>query len=90
MNWVMAMSSGFGLGVLYFGGLWRSVRMYGIRERTSTCAVIGRFLRLGMAAIVFHALLKSGGIASLLSGLLGVLLGRWLYIRETGKTTHGW
>jgi F1F0 ATPase subunit 2 len=89
MNWVTAISSGFGLGLLYFGGLWRTVRMCQLRSICSTHQILNRLLRLGMVSIVFHALLKSGGITALLTGLVGMLVARRFIIREMGRKRHG-
>jgi F1F0 ATPase subunit 2 len=89
MNWAEATGSGFGLGLIYFGGLWLNVRRLPFNSPTAAHFAIGRIIRLGLAVVVFYALLKTGGIAAILSGLVGLLAARWYLIREIGRTADG-
>ncbi len=87
MNWVAAASTGFGLGLAYFGGLWLSVRS--LRPTRPARFVAGRMTRLALAGITFYALLKTGGLLALLAGLCGLLVARWYLIREIGSAADG-
>lgn len=89
MNWAGAMGSGFGLGLIYFGGLWLNVRRFRFNSGTSPRFLIVPLMRFGLAGVVFYALLKTGGIAAVLSGLIGLLSARWCLIRQVGGTADG-
>jgi hypothetical protein len=89
MNWAVGFGSGFGLGLLYFGSLWRSVRALPTGGRQLLRLGVGRVMRLALAALVFYALLKAGGTAPLLAGLIGLWSARWYLVRELGRSTDG-
>jgi F1F0 ATPase subunit 2 len=89
MSWAAAMGSGFGLGLIYFGGLWLNVRRMPFNSSTATHFAIGRITRLGLTVVVFYALLKTGGISAILSGLVGLLAARWCLIRKIGRMADG-
>jgi F1F0 ATPase subunit 2 len=89
MNWATATGSGFGLGLIYFCGLWLNVRRLQFNSRTAGQFAVGRIMRLGLTGVVFYALLKSGGISAILCGLVGLLAARWYLIREIGRTADG-
>lgn len=88
MNWAMAVSTGFGLGLGYFGLLW-----IGIRElkngRLSQWLILGRVARLTLAGGTFYALIKTGGFVALAAGLAGLLAARWYLIRLIGGAFDG-
>ena len=79
MNWAAALASGFGLGLLYFGDIWRTVRR--LQESSPTGVLLGRLARLGLTGVVFYGLLSTGGITALLAGLAGVMLARCYLVR---------
>jgi hypothetical protein len=84
MNWAAAASTGFGLGLAYFGGLWLGV--WGLRSGTGSAArfAAGRTGRLGLAGVTFYALLTTGGVGAVLAGLVGLLAARWYLVRAIG------
>jgi hypothetical protein len=84
MNWAAAASTGFGLGLAYFGGLWISVR--GLRSGVGSAArfAAARAGRLGLAGVTFYGLLKAGGPADIAAGLTGMLAARWYLTRAIG------
>lgn len=89
MNWAAAASTGFGLGLAYFGGLWLSVRGLRCGSVSVVRFAAGRLARLALAAVTFFALLKSGGTAALLTGLAGLLAARSYLLREIGGHSDG-
>jgi F1F0 ATPase subunit 2 len=88
MNWAAAASTGFGLGIAYFGGLWIVVRALK-GGRSPRGFAFARFARLALAAATFYALLKAGGFVAVAAGLIGVLAARWYLVRVIGGTTDG-
>jgi hypothetical protein len=89
MNWAAAASTGFGLGLAYFGGLWLSV--CGLRSDPGAAArfAAGRPVRLALAAVTFFALLKTGGTPAVFAAIAGLLAARWIVVREIGGNPHG-
>jgi F1F0 ATPase subunit 2 len=87
MNWAAAAGTGFGLGLAYFGGLWLTVRRVGTGSAAGFAA--GRLARLGLAAVVFYALLKTGGVRAVVAGLVGLLVARWYLVRRIGGNADG-
>ncbi len=87
MTWPAALTTGFGLGLAYFGGLWLSVRQLTGRRHPRAWLAIGRALRLALAALVFCALSRHGAEA-LLVGLLGFWLARWLLLVRVAGVHH--
>jgi F1F0 ATPase subunit 2 len=88
MNWTAAATTGFGVGLAYFGGLWLAVKRL---ETTGSAAfAAGRLARLGLAAVAFCALLQTGGRPALLAGLAGMLAARWCVIRRVRGGIDGW
>jgi F1F0 ATPase subunit 2 len=89
VNWAVAASTGFGLGLAYFGGLWLSVGALRCGPRPSAHLLVGRLGRLALAAVTFLALLRTGGTGALLVGLGGVLAARWYLVRTIGRSSDG-
>ncbi len=87
MNWAVAATTGFALGLAYFGGLWLAVRRLGTGNAAGFAA--GRLARLGLAAVVFYALLKTGGPRAMAAGLVGLLAARWYLVRRIGGNADG-
>jgi N-ATPase, AtpR subunit len=89
MNWAAAAGTGFGLGLAYFGGLWLGIR--GLKSGTLSVArfALGRTARLAVAAVLFYALLNSGGASAVLAGLAGLIAARWYLIRAIGEPANG-
>jgi len=101
VNWAVAASTGFGLGLAYYGGLWLSLAHQLTRKSEPFRAARAgarapRFTvpfsfgtRLALAAVTFYALLRTGGTAAMLTGLIGVLAARGYLFRTVGRTTRG-
>jgi F1/F0 ATPase, Methanosarcina type, subunit 2 len=80
--WVLATAAGFGLGVVFFGGLWWTVRR-GVRARQPALWFLGSLmLRMGMVLAGF-LLVGGGDWRRLLLCLLGFAIGR---VAVTGLT----
>ncbi len=84
--WTMALSlvlhlaAGFGLGLLYFQGIWWNARLFASGDRVTTAIALGlgRFLLLG--GVLTLAALE--GALPLLAMGLGVLIARPLVMRR--------
>ena len=88
MNWLAAMATGLGLGLLYFGGLWLTVRrVVQGSHRTPLLATshVVRFAMLGSALSV----LSQGGAGNLLAALVGIWLARSYLVCRLGGFHHG-
>lgn len=98
----LALLAGFALGMLYFGGLWVTVRR-AHRARRSTRLLLGSFLVRSVLALAgFYLLLQLTGHRweMVALGLLGFLVGRTVLVRrlrpdtspassELGAVNHG-
>ncbi len=71
-----AIAAGFVLGLLFYGGLWWTVRQVAVFRRPARTLLGSALLR--MAAVTGGLYLVAGGDGSrLLLCLLGLLLARW-------------
>jgi hypothetical protein len=89
MNWVASLCTGFGLGLAYFGGLWLDVRWLRVGARATVRSIAARAARLALAAVTFYALLGTGGVSAVVSGLAGLLAARWYLVRAIGGPADG-
>lgn len=82
MIWVLVVLAGVGLGAIFFGGLWWTVRK-GVASRQPALWFLGSLLlRLGLVIAGF-ALVGGGDWRRLLLCLLGLLIGRIAVTRLT-------
>lgn len=85
--WVLATLAGIGLGLIFFGGLWWTVRK-GMASRQPALWFMGSLL-LRMAVLVGGFVLVSGGDwRRLLLCLLGLAIGRVVVTRLTRSHEH--
>lgn len=89
MNWAASAGTGFGLGLVYFGGLWLGLRGLRAGTRLGAGFALGRAGRLALAAVTFYALLRTGGTGAVLVGLGGLLAARWYLLRILGREPGG-
>ena len=83
MIWCVATACGFMLGLLYFGGLWLSVRR-AVRTGLRTGQLVGgRAVRLALATLVLATLTVHTG-AHVIGALAGFWLARWCVLRCLG------
>lgn len=80
LSLVLHLAAGFGLGLLYFRGVWWNVRLFasGGRVVTAIALGLGRFILLGGLL----ALAALEGALPLLAMALGVLVARPLVMRR--------
>jgi F1F0 ATPase subunit 2 len=83
-----AVITGIGLGLAYYGGLWLSLRNLLERRPSWPRFVLGQLARLGLAAVVFVALLRADGPTGALLGLGGMLAARWWLTGKIGRAHH--
>ncbi len=72
---MLALIAGAGLGAIYFGGLWWTVRRAGLFRRPAFSMLASVLVRMGVALGGFY-LVASGSWQRLLLCLLGFLIGR--------------
>lgn len=87
MTWVQAPAAGFGLGVVFFGGLWWTVRK-GVRSRQPALWFLGSLMLRMSIVLAGFLLVGNGDWRRLLLCLLGFAIGRIAVIRLTGAEAH--
>jgi F1F0 ATPase subunit 2 len=83
MNWFAALATGAGLGLVYFFGLWWSVRQLLRSPGRRGWVVGGRIVRISVAGLGFLALSQFGGQVVVV-GLTGFWFARWHLLRRLG------
>ena len=78
--------AGMGLGALFFGGLWLTLRHTLSSWVLSVALPAGFILRTGVVLTGFYAIAQGGG-QRLLACLLGFLAARWLVNRWVRTAT---
>jgi len=86
MNWVTAASTGMGLGLAYYGGLWLTLRAVLNNSLGAGWLTVSRAARLGLVGTGFYGLAQEGAIIAC-AALGGLLLARWYLIRRLGGGT---
>lgn len=79
----LALFLGFGLGGLFFGGLWLTVRRLTSATHPAPWFLVSFALRSGVVLAGFYLL--AGSWQQLVAGLLGFLLARILLTRLVGQ-----
>ncbi len=93
--WLLPLTGGFaagvGLGLLYFLGLWATIRKLTQGQYTSLWVMASLVLRLALVLIGFYFLLGATGWQGLLAASLGFTLMRILLTRRLRPVspTHG-
>ena len=82
LNLVLAWGTGIALGVLFFGGLWWTVRK-GVSSQRSAFWFIGSLLLRTSIALAGFYLIARGHWERLLLCLLGFVIARLIVIRLT-------
>jgi F1F0 ATPase subunit 2 len=85
MTWIAAATTGAGVGVVYFGGLWLTVRRLTARE--NLLLGVSRVARLALVAVVFYGLSREGA-DMVVAGLGGLWLARCVLVRQLGGLAH--
>jgi F1F0 ATPase subunit 2 len=87
MTWVAALTTGAGVGLAYFFGLWLTVRQVIRGPRRNSLMVWSRMARLALVMLAFYALSRQGP-AFLVMGLTGFWLTRGYLICRLGGEPH--
>ncbi|MBX3146854.1 MAG: ATP synthase subunit I [Gemmatimonadales bacterium] len=80
---LLSAAGGLGLGLLYFGGLWWTVRRIAT-VRFPALLVVGSFLVRTAGAAAGIVLLSGGQVVPLLVSVAGFLVARTILIRVVG------
>ncbi len=84
LTWILAGAAGVGLGAIFYGGLWWTVRR-GVGARHPALWFVGSLLvRLGVVGMGFY-FVGSGSWQRLVPCLLGFILARILVLIVTAK-----
>ena len=82
MIWILAVLAGVGLGSIFFGGLWWTVRK-GVASRQPALWFFGSLLLRMAIAVAGFALVGAGDWRRLLLCLAGFVIGRIVVTRLT-------
>jgi len=92
MNQAVLLSLAFGaglvLGLVYFGGLWLTVRHLPRARRPGLLSVASLVVRLGLTLVAFY-LVMGGRWERLLVALAGFLVMRTILVRRLGPAQVG-
>ena len=88
MTHTVALTTGVGLGLAFFGGLWLTVRAFLRQTRSRLLLGSSQLLRFALVALTLYGLGREGA-DMLLAGLAGLWLARCWVLREIGGTRHG-
>lgn len=83
---MLAGAAGVLLGLIFFGGLWWTVRRALDSPRSGLWVAASLLLRMGIVAVGF-VVVGAGDWRRLLSCLSGFLFARWLVVRLTAERT---
>lgn len=81
MNGFAALTTGLGLGLIYFYGLWLTVRLGMGGGRARFLVAVSHLGRTALAGVVFFAVSQHGW-QLLLAALAGFALARWHLVRQ--------
>jgi F1F0 ATPase subunit 2 len=84
MNWFVALTTGAGLGLVSFGGLWFTVRLVMSRQQAGLLWA-SKVVRLAVVALGLYGLSRAGA-DMVLAGLGGLWLARWALVRQLEGT----
>lgn len=85
MSWALGVGTGFGVGLLFFGGLWWSVRGLRSRKRPALSMLATRTALLLLVGATLYALAIQEGRNALLAALAGLLTARTYVVRTVGR-----
>jgi F1F0 ATPase subunit 2 len=88
MTWYAALTTGIGLGLVYFSGLWWSVRRLLRSPVRSRWFVASLIARVALTGLVLFAL-SHFGVEAVVFALAGFWLARWHLFRQVGGFSYG-
>lgn len=83
MHFVLYLSGGAALGMVYFSLLYRTARL--LAAQAPMARIIPLYLLRGAAALAVFWFLAQQGALPLLAGLLGFVMARFLVQRQVGS-----
>jgi F1F0 ATPase subunit 2 len=78
---LLAFVAGVGIGVIFFGGLWWTVRRLGTVESPARLTLASFFVRTGVALVALYFVM-GGEWERLIAALLGMVVIRFLLVRR--------
>jgi F1F0 ATPase subunit 2 len=88
MRWIAGIVVGSVLGLVYFGGLWLTVRGVLVRSWRASWMPLSWAARSILIALGL-VILSRQGLTGILAGLGGLWLSRWFLLRELGGVGYG-
>jgi F1F0 ATPase subunit 2 len=88
MNPVIAVTIGAIVGLIYFGGLWLTVRLVVSKQRGAGVVFIGRLARMTLFGVAFYALSKRGA-GQAMAGFGGFWFARFYLLCRLGGGSDG-
>lgn len=90
-KWIFCLLVGGGLGFIYFGGLWWTVRKLPRSRRPHLLTLVSLFVRSGFVLAGLLLVARTGRWPSIVAALLGMIAVRWFLIRRwsPGKEAKG-
>lgn len=83
-NLILAAVVGGILGMIFFGGLWLTVRRVVSSRRPGLLFLGSLLLRMSIALLGFYLISKGGHWERMLASLFGFFIARFMVIRVTG------
>lgn len=88
MTHALALTTGAGLGLAFFGGLWLTVHAFLRQVRSRLLLGGSQLVRFALVGLALYGLSREGP-DMLLAGLAGLWLARCWVLREVGGKRHG-
>jgi F1F0 ATPase subunit 2 len=88
MSRIDALIAGAGLGIVFYGGLWLTVRHLLRRPRGPVWLWLSNGIRLAVVGLSFYGIGREGP-DKLVLGLGGLWLARWGLVHHLGGQRHG-
>jgi F1F0 ATPase subunit 2 len=91
LSYMLALLLGFCIGLIYFGGLWLTIKSISLRKFPSLLSMFSFFGRFAVAAAGFYITARFGGLAHILIALSGVMICKMILVRTLSfsEDTHG-
>lgn len=80
-GWLIAAGAGFGLGCVFFGGLWLTVRQAPNARHPGLIMLASLFLRLALVGAGLYCL-ADGHWQRYAAAVPGLLMARWWWVRH--------
>jgi F1F0 ATPase subunit 2 len=81
---LLSLTAGLGLGLLYFGGLWLTVRQL-VKARRPGWLTLASFIGRSVLTLAGFYLVMQGGWQRIVAALVGFMLMRQLLVSQMGR-----